>query len=222
MQILLSACIRQIILQTICQNKSVKYQWMGRQRYAPAWQQLQHCAQAVADGRDAEIILSCEHEPVYTTGKRGVDNRLHAKLPAPVIRSDRGGEMTFHGPGQLMLYPVIHLRQRGIGVKQYVHFLEQSCMDLLHEFDVEAKRRDGFPGVWTENGKIAALGVRITRGVAYHGMALNVDVDTSWFAAINPCGLQTGAASMSDFINPLPLPALAQRWQCCFLTVLPA
>jgi len=201
-------------------TKSLKYQWMGRQAYVPLWRQLKQRACDVADGTHSEIIFSCEHEPVYTTGKRGVDNRLHAKLPAPVVRSDRGGEMTFHGPGQLMLYPVIHLRQRGIGVKQYVHLLEQSCLDVLRQSGMHATRRDGFPGVWTERGKIAALGVRITRGVAYHGMALNMDVDTRWFAAINPCGLQTGAVSMSDFINPLPLPTLAQHWQCYFLTVL--
>jgi len=202
------------------ENNLIESQWLARQPYESTWQMLQARVETVLAGRDQEIIFSCEHEPVYTTGKRGVDNRLHAKLPAPVVRSDRGGEMTFHGPGQLMLYPVIHLRQRGIGVKQYVHLLEQSCLDVLRQSGMHATRRDGFPGVWTERGKIAALGVRITRGVAYHGMALNMDVDTRWFAAINPCGLQTGAVSMSDFINPLPLPTLAQHWQCYFLTVL--
>jgi len=195
----------------------MKYQWMGRQAYAPLWQQLQQCAQAVAEKRDAEIMISCEHEPVYTTGKRGVDNRLGSELPAPVVCSDRGGEMTFHGPGQLMLYPVIHLRYRGIGVKQYVHLLEQSCMDLLHDAGVETNRRNGFPGVWTERGKIAALGVRVTHGVAYHGMALNVDVDSHWFAAIKPCGLQSSVVSMSGFIDPPPLPVLAECWQTRFL-----
>ncbi len=199
----------------------MKYQWMGRQAYAPVWRQLQQRAWDVAAGKCSEIIFSCEHEPVYTTGKRGVDNRLGAELPAPVVQTDRGGEMTFHGPGQIMLYPVIHLRHRGIGVKQYVHLLEASCIDLLGEFGVEATRRNGFPGVWTGRGKIAALGVRVSRGVAYHGMALNVDVDDRWFAAINPCGLQSGVASMSGFIDPLPLSALAMCWQSGLLAALP-
>jgi len=196
------------------------YHWIGRQAYAPVWQQLQQHASAVADGREHEMIFSCEHEPVYTTGKRGVDNRLHAELPAPMVCTDRGGEMTFHGPGQIMLYPVIHLRQRELGVKQYVHLLEQSCIDLLDSCGLEASRKCGFPGVWTERGKIAALGVRVSRGVAYHGMALNVDVDPSWFAAINPCGLQTDVVSLSALVDPLPLPFLAQPWQRCFADLL--
>ena len=193
----------------------VNYHWIGRRAYEPVWQQLQQHAGAVADGREHEMIFSCEHEPVYTTGKRGVDNRLHAELPAPVVCTDRGGEMTFHGPGQIMLYPVIHLRRRKLGVKQYVHLLEESCIHMLKSCGVEASRNCGFPGVWTKQGKIAALGVRVSRGVAYHGMALNVDVDHRWFSAINPCGLQTDVVSLSAFVDPLPLPDLAQRWQRC-------
>jgi lipoyl(octanoyl) transferase len=207
---------------SIINYQLINYQWMGRQSYEPVWQQLRERARAVADGSEGEIIFSCEHEPVYTTGKRGVDNRLNAKLPAPVVHSDRGGEMTFHGPGQLMLYPVINLRQRSLGVKQYVYLLEQSCIDLLRESGVHSKRKCGFPGVWTERGKIAALGVRVSKGVAFHGMALNVDVDVDarWFAAINPCGLQSGVANMSDFIRPQPLLTLSQHWQRCFLAAL--
>ncbi len=195
-------------------------QWMGRQRYEPLWQQLQQHARNIADAGQSEIMFSCEHEAVYTTGKRGVDNRLHADLPAPVVHSDRGGEMTFHGPGQLMLYPVIHLRRRGIGVKHYVHVLEQSCIDVLRESGIESERKCGFPGVWTEQGKIAALGVRVRNGVAFHGMALNVDVDERWFAAINPCGLQARVANMSNFIRPQSLPVLSECWQRCFLAAL--
>jgi len=191
----------------------VNYKWLGRQTYEPVWHRLQARADAVALGDDKEIILSCEHEPIYTTGQRGVDNRLGDHLPAPVIQSDRGGEMTFHGPGQLMLYPIINLRLRDLGVKAYVHLLEQSCIELLKSLGVDAERRCGFPGVWTREGKVAALGVRVTRGVAYHGMALNVDVDPSWFAAINPCGLQSGVVSFSCFVAPRPLPELAERWQ---------
>jgi len=198
----------------------MKYQWLGKKAYEPVWNRLQQQANGVGNGHCDEIIFGCEHEPVYTTGKRGVDNRLSSELPAPVVHSDRGGEMTFHGPGQLMLYPVIHLRQRQIGVKQYVHLLEQSCIDLLLGSGVQSKRRYGFPGVWTGRGKIAALGVRISHGVAFHGMALNVDVDDQWFAAINPCGLQGGIVNLSDFIEPQPLPALSQRWQVYFLSIL--
>ncbi|MDQ6981994.1 MAG: lipoyl(octanoyl) transferase LipB [Mariprofundus sp.] len=194
---------------------SLEQRWLGRQAYEPVWALLQKRANAIACDNSCEVIFSCEHDPVYTTGKRGVDNRSGAELPAPVVYSDRGGEMTFHGPGQIMLYPVIHLRKRGVGVKQYVHVLEQSCIDMLKELGVDSGRHCGFPGVWTEQGKIAALGIRITHGVAYHGMALNVNVDTKWFAAINPCGLQTGVVSLSDFIKPPLLPELAGCWQHC-------
>jgi len=190
-----------------------EYHWFGRQDYSPLWARLQQQAKAVADTGAGEVIWLCEHEPVYTTGKRGVDNRRAAHLPAPVVHTDRGGEMTFHGPGQLMLYPVVDLRRRGIGVKQYVSMLEQSCIALLHGLGVESGRRCGYPGVWLAQGKIAALGVRVYRGVAYHGMALNVDVDSAWFAAINPCGLAAGVASLAGEIDPPSLPDLAIQWR---------
>jgi lipoyl(octanoyl) transferase len=195
-------------------------EWLGRQAYEPFWLEMQQRARAVASGLANEIIWACEHEAVYTTGRRGVDNRLQEALPAPLIQSDRGGEMTFHGPGQIMLYPVIHLGWRGLGVKQYVHLLEQSCIDLLASLEVHAERRKGFPGVWRPTGKIAALGVRISRGVAFHGMALNVDVSPCWFAAINPCGLGKAAVSLSDTTKPLPLAELAGRWQGHFSELL--
>jgi len=198
------------------------YEWLGHQPYQAIWQTLQTRAGTVLKDPATEIIFSCEHDPVYTTGKRGIDNRLTETLPAPVIHTDRGGEMTFHGPGQLMLYPVMHLRARKLGVKAYVHVLEQSCIDLLQSLGVIATRRCGFPGVWTEQGKIAALGVRVTHGVAYHGMALNVDVEPAWFAAINPCGLQSGIISVSHLIHEsLPLSPLAERWQYYFCQRLP-
>ncbi|NWF38812.1 lipoyl(octanoyl) transferase LipB [Mariprofundus sp. NF] len=193
-------------------SRDLIYSWLGRQAYEPLWQMLSARAGAVGKGADEEIVFCCEHEAVYTTGRRGVDNRLEELLPAAVVKSDRGGEMTFHGPGQLMLYPIIHLKNRQLGVKQYVHLLEVSCIALLRELGITAESRCGFPGVWTAEGKIAALGVRVSGGVAYHGMALNVDVDEKWFAAINPCGLQSKVVSLSSFIEPLALPELASRW----------
>jgi len=158
---------------------------------------------------------------VYTTGCRGIDNRLKKALPADFITTDRGGETTFHGPGQLMLYPVLNLKARGLGTRDYVALLEQSCIDLLHSRDIEAFRRCGYPGVWTRAGKIAALGVRIRRGVAYHGMALNVRVERTWFDAIRPCGLDLGVSSMADAgACEEALPALATDWYDCLLALL--
>jgi len=201
-------------------SPSLRRHWLGRQPYLPLWQRMQQRAADIAAGCGDEVIWTCEHEPVYTTGRRGIDNRVMHALPAPLIRIDRGGETTFHGPGQLLLYPVIHLRRRGIGVRDYVHMLEHSCIDLLAALDIDAGRRCGFPGVWVGAGKVAALGIRVSNGVAYHGMALNLDVDMHWFQAIKPCGLTLPAVNASACAK-LPLPAdMAENWSIRFAALM--
>ncbi|MDT8376542.1 MAG: lipoyl(octanoyl) transferase LipB [Mariprofundaceae bacterium] len=198
------------------------FEWLGRQPYEPVWQRLQARAAAVASGQEAEIIWACEHEPVYTTGRRAVDNREQPTLPAPLIYTDRGGETTFHGPGQLMLYPIIHLKQRHISPRSYVHLLEQSCIELLAEWSLTAGRRCSLPGVWTSAGKIAAIGLRIREGVAYHGMALNLAVKPQWFKAINPCGTGLKSVNLRDYVEEMPqMPQLAEQWQRHLSTLLP-
>ncbi len=196
------------------------FEWLNRQPYEPTWRQMQLRAHMVATGEAKEIIWGCEHDPVYTTGRRGVDNRIRETLLAPFIATDRGGETTFHGPGQLVLYPIIHLRRRGLTVKQYVHLLEQSCIKLLASLKISSSRRNGFPGVWTKKGKIAALGVRVSKGVTYHGIALNVSVEQNWFAPINPCGIGKPAINVASFCTPPTLCELANRWynQLCLNT----
>ena len=185
------------------------------------WQRLKDKTTALAAGKAEEIIWACEHEPVYTTGRRAVDNRELPTLPAPLIHTDRGGETTFHGPGQLMLYPIIHLKQRHISPKAYVHILEQSSINMLAEWDIDAKRRCSLPGVWTDAGKITAIGLRIREGVAYHGMALNVAVEPHWFAAINPCGTGLKSVNLQDYVADMPqMPQLAKRWQHHLTTLL--
>lgn len=178
--------------------------WLGRQPYLLLWQRMRSRARAVSDGSEGECIWCCEHEPVYTTGMRGRDNRKVAELPAALLKTDRGGETTFHGPGQLMLYPLVDLRRRRLGVRRYVALLEESCMRTLAQFGVLSHRRCGLPGVWTEAGKIAALGVRVQNGVAYHGMALNVRVDRDWFACIEPCGLNLPVDRLDHHHPELP------------------
>jgi lipoyl(octanoyl) transferase len=124
-----------------------------------------------------------EHPPVYTLGQ-GADDVAVAN-GIPVVRSDRGGDITYHGPGQVVLYALIDLARRGIKVKRFVWLLEQSVIDLLGG---RGERRQGAPGVYVEGAKVAALGIRVSRGRSYHGLALNVDMDLSPFAAIDPCG----------------------------------
>ena len=196
--------------------------WLGRQPYAPTWERMRDLASDIAAGEASECIWCCEHDAVYTTGMRGRDNRTVEELPAPLLRTDRGGETTFHGPGQLMLYPLIDLRRRRMGVRQYVGMLEESCLRTLAQLGVAAVRRCGLPGVWTEAGKIAALGVRVQRGVAYHGMALNVRVDPRWFACIEPCGLRLPVDRLYRHAIPLPNDAtLASMWAQQLVALLP-
>lgn len=130
-----------------------------------------------------------EHAPVYTLGQ-GADARFGPRGAdgIPVVQSERGGEVTYHGPGQAVVYTLVDLARRGIKVKEFVRLLEQCAIDLLEGHGIRGERKPGAPGVYVDGAKIAALGIRVTRGRAWHGLALNVDMDLSPFAAIDPCG----------------------------------
>jgi lipoyl(octanoyl) transferase len=151
---------------------------LGRTRYGDVLDEMRAFARSAHAG---EEIWLTEHDPVYTLGQ-GAPQRVVGN-GIPVVRSDRGGDITYHGPGQVVLYALVDLARRGIKVKRYVWLLEQSVIDL-----VGGERRAGAPGVYVDGAKIAALGIRVVRGRAYHGLSLNVDMDLSPFAAIDPCG----------------------------------
>ena len=131
----------------------------------------------------ADELWLLEHPPVYTLGQGAASVQVANRIP--VIAADRGGEVTYHGPGQVVLYALIDLARRGIKVKEFVRLLEQAVIDLIGP---RAARRPGAPGVYVDGAKVAALGIRVTRGRAYHGLALNVDMDLTPFSAIDPCG----------------------------------
>jgi lipoyl(octanoyl) transferase len=131
----------------------------------------------------ADELWLLEHPPVYTLGQ-GAEHRPLAS-GIPLLKADRGGDITYHGPGQLVVYTLVDLARRGIKVRQYVALLEQAVIDLL---DGRGERRAGAPGVYVQGAKIAALGIRVRQGRAYHGLSLNVDMDLSPFSAIDPCG----------------------------------
>jgi lipoyl(octanoyl) transferase len=156
---------------------------LGRTRYAESFAAMKAFTAARSESTPDEIWL-LEHEPVYTVGQ---GSNAVARQPSgiPLVKSDRGGDITYHGPGQLVVYGLIDLARRGITVKPYVRLLEQCVIDLL---DGRARRREGAPGVYVDGAKIAALGIRVRQGRAYHGLALNVGMDLSPFSAINPCG----------------------------------
>lgn len=165
----------------------MKTSFLGRKEYVPLW----HAMQAFTDERDASTpdeIWFCEHPPVFTMGLNAAEEHLLTPGDIPVVQIDRGGQVTFHGPGQLMVYPLIDIRRANIGVRTLVTALEQSVVDLASEFGVEAAAKPEAPGVYVNGDKLASVGLRIRRGSSFHGMALNVDADLEPFSRINPCG----------------------------------
>ncbi len=145
-------------------------------------------AQRDVDTPDEIWLL--EHPPVYTLGQAGKPEHLLSTTDIPLVHIDRGGQITYHGPGQIVAYLLIDIKRRGYGVRDLVARMEQTIIDLLASYNLTAQRRDHAPGVYVNDAKIAALGLRIKRGCSYHGLALNVDMDMRPFANINPCGYQ--------------------------------
>ena len=133
-------------------------------------------------------IWLVQHPPVYTVGLAGRPEHFPAQTSIPVIRTDRGGQITYHGPGQLVAYLLLDLKRLDLGVRPLVKRMESAVIDLLQEFGAAGERRPGMPGVYVQGAKIAALGLRVRRGCCYHGLSLNVDMDLAPFAAIDPCG----------------------------------
>ena len=162
---------------------------LGLQTYEPVWRAMQHFTDTRDDNSRDEIWF-CQHEPVFTLGLNTAPEHLLATGDIPVVQIDRGGQVTYHGPGQLMIYPLINIRRADIGVRDLVTALEQSVVDLAAEFDIVAASRCDAPGVYVDGAKLASVGLRIRRGASFHGMALNVDIDLEPFSRINPCGFQ--------------------------------
>ncbi|EWH07498.1 Octanoyltransferase [Pseudoalteromonas lipolytica SCSIO 04301] len=160
---------------------------LGRQRYMPIWQKMQ----SFTDTRDehtADEIWLVEHEPVFTQGQAGKAEHLLNTGDIEVIQVDRGGQVTYHGPGQQMMYVLFNLRRLNIGVRELVTWLEECIIDTLKDYDIEAYAKADAPGVYVNDSKVASLGLRVRRGCSFHGLALNVNMDLSPFLRINPCG----------------------------------
>ena len=162
---------------------------LGQQDYEPVWRGMQSFTNDRNDDTTDEIWFT-EHNPVFTLGVNAQREHLLAPGDIPVVQIDRGGQVTYHGPGQLMIYPLIDLRRARIGVRALVSALEASVIALLAEFGVEAIARCDAPGVYVEGSKVASVGLRIRKGCSFHGMALNVAMDKEPFSRINPCGMQ--------------------------------
>jgi lipoyl(octanoyl) transferase len=160
---------------------------LGLQNYEPLWRGMQQFTESRSPLTPDEIWFT-EHPPVFTLGLNASRDHLIAPGDIPVIQVDRGGQVTYHGPGQLMIYPLIDLKRARLGVRDLVTALEQTVIDLVAEYGIEASSRKDAPGVYVEGRKIASVGLRVRRGASYHGMALNIDVDLEPFSRINPCG----------------------------------
>lgn len=177
---------------------------LGRRAYEPVWQAMRK----LTDERDAttpDQFWLVEHEPVFTQGQAGKPEHLLMPGDIPVVATDRGGQVTYHGPGQVVLYPLIDVRRAKLGVRELVSALENTVIALLAEYGVEAHARPDAPGVYVGEAKIASLGLRIRRGASFHGVALNVDGDLSPFQRINPCGYAGMAMTrLADLVDDCP------------------
>ncbi|MBB5736301.1 lipoyl(octanoyl) transferase [Xanthomonas arboricola] len=180
--------------------------------------------QRFTDARDeatADEVWAVEHAPVFTLGQAGKPEHVLAPGEIPVLQVDRGGQVTYHGPGQLVVYPLLDLRRLGIGVRDYVCRIEQALIDTLDEWNIVAERREGAPGVYVGEAKIAALGIRVRRGCTFHGLSFNVAMDLEPFHRINPCGYQglqvtsvldLGGPSGMDAVKAVLLDQLARQF----------
>lgn len=161
---------------------------LGLRPYQEIWDAMRACT-AARDADSADQIWLVQHPPVYTQGQAGKPEHLLAPGDIPVIQIDRGGQITYHGPGQTVMYLLLDLRRAGIGIRALVSLIEESVIGYLQELGIRAQSRIDAPGVYVDGKKIASLGLRVRGGCTYHGVALNVDMDLEPFSRINPCGL---------------------------------
>lgn len=166
---------------------ALRCRWLGRVAYLPAWRAMQRFTEQ-RDANCADEIWLLEHEPVFTLGMNADRAHLIAPGDIPVVQIDRGGQVTYHGPGQLVVYPLIDVRRAGLGVRDLVTALEQTVIGYAARFGVRAQCRRDAPGVYVAGRKLASVGLRIRRRGSYHGLALNVAMDLTPFERINPCG----------------------------------
>jgi lipoyl(octanoyl) transferase len=165
----------------------VQVKWLGRVPYEPTWREMQRFTELRTEDSGDEIWL-LEHDPVFTLGMNADRAHLLAPGDIPVVQIDRGGQVTYHGPGQLVVYPLLDLRRANLGVRALVTALEGAVIGLAARYGIAAECRERAPGVYVEGRKLASVGLRVRRGGSYHGLALNVNMDLEPFGRINPCG----------------------------------
>lgn len=160
---------------------------LGVADYEPVWREMQAFTDR-RDGATVDELWLVQHPPVFTQGQAGKAEHVLAPGDIPVIQVDRGGQVTYHGPGQIVAYPLVDIRRKGIGVRDFVHRIEEAVIRVLAHYGVRGERTEGAPGIFVNGDKIASLGLRVRRGCAFHGLAFNIDMDLEPFQRINPCG----------------------------------
>jgi lipoyl(octanoyl) transferase len=166
---------------------AIKLNYLGLKEYEPVWRAMQ----AFTDERDENTIdelWMVQHPPVFTQGQAGKSEHILNPAGIPVIQVDRGGQVTYHGPGQIVIYPLIDLKRHKIGIKALVNGLEEALIQTMAEYGIKAKRKEKAPGVYVDGKKIASLGLRVRKGCTFHGLAFNIRMDLDPFSRINPCG----------------------------------
>ena len=210
-------------IDLLCENlgkeKEIQYFWLGQQPYEPVWKlQKQIHAKRVA-GEISDVVLLLEHDHVYTFGKNADKNHLLDSRPqnSEIFQIDRGGEVTYHGPGQLVCYPIIDLHDYKLSVSWYMRSLEKVIISCLKQFGLESNQKSSLTGVWMNDDKICAMGVRLSRWVTMHGFALNVNPDMTYFDGMIPCGIfEYGITSLHAHGIEVGMEELINHVVCAF------
>ncbi len=201
----------------------LNFVWLGKQHYQPIWDLQKKIHSSRLENQIGDTVLFVEHHPVYTLGKNGgADNILDsAPKDAEIIQIDRGGDVTYHGPGQLVGYPIIHLKQREIGVADFVKSTENVIIQTLTNLGIQSTVKEGLPGVWVGEDKIGAIGYRLSQWVSMHGFALNLNPNMKYFKGIIPCGnFGYGVTSIKHQIETkITLKTLAAMMEKSFIDV---
>lgn len=191
--------------------------YLGQQPYLETWEQMKQFTSSRNEATADELWL-LEHPPVYTQGQAGKAEHILNRNAIPIVQSDRGGQVTYHGPGQLVAYVLMDIRRRNLGIRTLVCHLETLLIAVLQEYGISAETRCGAPGVYVDNKKIASIGLRVKNGCTYHGIALNVAMDLAPFNAINPCGFsQLEMTQVSDYSIYPTVAETAEKFKHLFL-----
>jgi lipoyl(octanoyl) transferase len=183
---------------------------LGLCEYEPVW----HAMQDFTNQRDESTLDELwlvQHPPVFTQGQAGKAEHVLAPGDIPVVQVDRGGQVTYHGPGQIVAYPLVDIRRSGVGVREFVNCIEESIIQVLHQYGVNGERRKGAPGVYVNGEKIASVGLRVRQGRTFHGLSFNIDMDLEPFQRINPCGYEGLVVTQLRAFSPVVLSEAESR-----------